>query len=356
MFKRLWQAGSKAMYTAVTWHGNDSQAWWWLNKTPNYYANVANAFATASNLAATVNGSLPGAVKVIAGHSLGNMVISSAIVDHGLNADTYFMLNAAVAQEAYDAAVDHADTMRHPDWQGYARRLWASDWCNLFTNDTADARGTLTWRDRFGDIPGAINYYSSTEDVLANSDGTLHAFLASDWSWVNQEMRKGLWPLLVPGNNEAGWEFNRSHDVTVGYDPNTGAPILERMPPATASLLPDAVLQTNSFFRLFDDETLYGAGGSATAAQPAVRAQLLADAIPALTNPMGRNPLPRWYDDRNRNMHEMRDVDATFEFIWPQSRIHGSDGRDWLHSDIKNVAFRYVHNVFTAICNEGDLK
>jgi len=101
MFKRLWQSGSKAMYTAVTWYRNDSQAWWWTSRTPNYYVNVEHAFATAANLAATVNGSLPGAVKVIAGHSLGNMVISSAIVDHGLNADTYFMLNAAVAQEAW---------------------------------------------------------------------------------------------------------------------------------------------------------------------------------------------------------------------------------------------------------------
>ena len=236
MFKRLWQSGSKAMYTAVTWCGTDSQAWWWLNSTPNYYANVEHAFATASNLAFTVSSHLSG-VKVIAGHSLGNMVISSAIVDHGLNANAYFMFNAAVTQEAYDSAVDDADAMRHPGWQGYGRRLWASDWHGLFTNSTADARGTLTWRDRFGNIPGAINYYSSTEDVLANSDGTLHAFLASDWSWVNQEMRKGLWPLLVPGNNEAGWEFNRSHDVTVGYDPHTGAPILERMPPATANLL-----------------------------------------------------------------------------------------------------------------------
>lgn len=293
-------------------------------------------------------------MKVVAGHSLGNMVLSSAIVDHGLNADTYFMLNAAVAQEAYDSAVDHADAMRHPSWQGYGRRLWASEWHSLFTNNTADARRTLTWRDRFGDIPGAINYYSSTEDVLANSDGTLHAFLASDWSWVNQEMRKGLWPLLVPGNNEAGWEFNRSHDVTVGHDPNTGAPILERMPPATASLLPDAVLQTNSFFRLFDDETLYGAGGSATAAQPAVRAQLLADAIPALTNPAGSNPITAWETNpaiqRNRNMHGMKKG-------WPQGRLDDDDYLDhWLHSDIKNVAFRYVYEVFNAFCSDGGIK
>ena len=60
MFKRLWQSGSKAMYTAVTWYGNDSQAWWWTSRTPNYYVNVEHAFATAANLAATVNGSRRG--------------------------------------------------------------------------------------------------------------------------------------------------------------------------------------------------------------------------------------------------------------------------------------------------------
>ena len=261
------------------------------------------------------------------------------------------MLNAAVALEAYDPGVSHAATMCHPEWQNYNSKLWASEWHRLFTNVATDARGTLTWRDRFGSIPNAINYYSSTEDVLANSDGMFHAILASEWSWVNQEMRKGLWPFVVPGNNEAGWNFNHAHDVRVGDDPNTGAPILDRMPYATANVLSDSVLQTNSFFRLFDDTALYGTNGGTVAQTPQARAQLLADAIPALSNPAGSNPID-WGSDRNHDMHGMKEKDE-----WPQERLDDDDFLDrWIHSDIKNIAFRYVRNVFKEICDEGGLK
>ncbi|NTU49973.1 MAG: right-handed parallel beta-helix repeat-containing protein, partial [Desulfobulbaceae bacterium] len=81
MFKRLYQSGSHAMFTAVTWYGNDGQLADWIpfygGSTPNYYINVEHAFQTASNMAASVS-ALPGQ-KFIAGHSLGNMLVSSAI-------------------------------------------------------------------------------------------------------------------------------------------------------------------------------------------------------------------------------------------------------------------------------------
>ena len=62
-----------------------------------------HAFATASNLVDTVV-SLPGTNRVMLAHSLGNMLVSSAAVDHGLQYDRYYMLNAAVPMEAYDAS------------------------------------------------------------------------------------------------------------------------------------------------------------------------------------------------------------------------------------------------------------
>ena len=52
------------------------------------------------DLAPAVN-ALPG-TKYIAGHSLGNILVSSAIKDAGLSVNAYFMLDAAVAMEAYD--------------------------------------------------------------------------------------------------------------------------------------------------------------------------------------------------------------------------------------------------------------
>ena len=66
MFKRLYQSGSKAMFTALTWYGDDGQLWI-PEKSPDYYQNVEHAFETASNVVEMVN-LLPGE-KYIAGHS-----------------------------------------------------------------------------------------------------------------------------------------------------------------------------------------------------------------------------------------------------------------------------------------------
>ena len=209
IFKRLYQSGSRAMFTAVTWFGNEGQVpeWipWWLGggSTPDYYANVVNAFETSSNLAAIVT-DLPGK-KCIAGHSLGNILVSSAIKDNSLSVNAYFMLNAAVAREAYKSNALDTATMRHPDWQNYSNRLWASEWYQLF--GSGDGRNALTWRDRFQNIAFAYNYYSSTEDVLANSDGSVPAYCAESRSRALGQVT----------NSVAGfgaWDLNTS----TGYD------------------------------------------------------------------------------------------------------------------------------------------
>ena len=210
MFKRLYQSHSHAMFTGVTWFGNEGQLASWVpfygGDTPDYYTNVANAFLTASNLAVVVN-ALPGQ-KYIAAHSLGNMVISSAIADWGLNANTYFMIDAAVAMEAYNASTsDNPNLVPPPYWLNYSNRLWASKWYQLF--DASDARSSLTWSNRFGNIPIAYNYYSSTEDVLENADGLTHSITGQAFAWVNQEMLKGSftvrwWPMAKRAGDSTG--------------------------------------------------------------------------------------------------------------------------------------------------------
>lgn len=333
MFKRLYQSGSRAMFTATTWYGNEGQVSDWIpfigGSTPDYYSNVENAFQTASNLVAAISG-LPGS-KLIAGHSLGNMVVSSAIVDHSLNVNTYFMLNAAVAMEAYNPNTSFRDFMRHPDWQNHTNHhLWSSEWHQLFP--ASDGRRKLTWRGRFGIMSNAINYYSSTEDVLNNADGNLPA-LGRERAWVNQEMRKGttlIW--LGPGNAEAGWGFNDDYkSLTV----------------AEANALPDSTLRTNSFFGRFDNAALYGTNGSAVAQEPAMHRQLLADAIPALSNPMGRNQLSGF---GSGNVDYMNFRRGAYPSGWPRR------GNDWRHSGIKNVAYPYNHAIFDKVVSDGGLQ
>ena len=339
MFKRLYQSGSRAMFTAVTWFGNDGQLWDWIpfagGSTPNYYINVEHTFETASDLVAAVRG-LPGQ-KYIAGHSLGNMLVSSAIKDCGLSVNAYFMLDAAVAREAYNPSALDTDNMRHPDWQNYSNRLWASEWHLLFP--TSDGRGNLTWRGRFDGISPVYNYYSSTEDVLDNGDGQLHNPLVSQWAWYNQEVRKGttlMW--LAPGNCEGGWGFNYSYTNENGF----------LLSPSRANLLTDDNIRTNSFFSWFDDEDLYAANGSAVAQQPATYRQLLADALPALSFAMGRNALSGF----GAGGHDLSSFKrGTYQSgNWPEP-----DNR-WHHSDIKNIAYPFNYRAFDQIVTDGGLK
>lgn len=114
MFKRLYQSVSNAKFWGVTWEGDLG-----LVTALHYQEDVANCFLVASNLYSEIS-AVPN--KIMLAHSLGNMVVSAAIEDYGLSVDNYFMLNAAVAIEAYDAAECRADTngnyMVHEDWLG----------------------------------------------------------------------------------------------------------------------------------------------------------------------------------------------------------------------------------------------
>ncbi|MBU0678479.1 MAG: alpha/beta fold hydrolase, partial [Verrucomicrobia bacterium] len=332
IFKRLYHAGSHAMFTAVTWFGNDSQITGWLpwfgDLTPNYYINVEHAFETADELDTAVS-ALSGQ-KYIAGHSLGNMLVSSAIVDHGLSVSAYFMLNAAVAMESYNPSLIYRDDMGHPDWESYSNRLWASDWHLLF--DPSDGRGDLTWRGRFNGISGVRNYYSSGEDVLNNSTGAVPD-IGNEYVWASEEMLKGTWLITVgPGNSEAGWGFNSDYNGLTATQANA---------------LADATLMTNSFFKHFDDEDLYGTNGSTIAQQPAMYGQLLADGIPAISYAAGRNSISSAAGSGNADMNSM-------ENGWPTVRTSNPDyGSRWLHSDIKNIAYPYVQEVFNDIASKG---
>ena len=340
MFKRMWQSGANCAFTAVTWYGDDSRKWWYLNNTPNYYVNVEHAFESATTLAGMV-AQLPGE-KVVAAHSLGNMLVSSAIVDEQMQVSAYFMLNAAVPLEAYDegAVTDESShNMANPDWHAYTNRLWASRWHEAWKRlDPSDGRCGMTWRGRFGNIANAYNYYSTGEEVLTNGNGTAQSLFSGSYAWYNQESRKGQWPMLLPGNNEAGWSFNSAYDT-----------LMFHMSPENAANLSDDMIRTNSFFGLFDECGLYGTNGSVLATQPAVRKHALADGIPAESYAAGANWLGRFGLDRNVNMPDV----ATN--AW--DRLYGAGHNQvWKHSDIKDRPYQAVRDVFLSIIEKGNLR
>lgn len=328
MFKRLWQSGSRNMFTAVTWCGNASQSGLYLGNSPDYYANVEHALATAPAFSREVR-ELPGTARFVAAHSLGNMLVSSAIAEHGLAVARYFMLNAAVPMEAYrpeSITESMRNNMTPREWRPYARRLRANHWHELF--GASDARSGLTWKGRFSAVNNAVNYFSRGDEVLDNSDGRMPSLLSANRAWANQELRKGVWSLLLPGNNEAGWSFNAAYDTVNPDYVGGGDSLLLHLPPAQAAKLSDGQLKARPFFGDFDDPSICTTNRMVTVPS---RNRLLADAIPAESYAAGRNPLPEI---------ESRDM---------QTMPSGNVWHKWTHSFLIRAPYAWTYRVFTEI-------
>jgi pimeloyl-ACP methyl ester carboxylesterase len=364
IFKRLFWSGSHAKFYGVTWDGYSTQ-----NKliglieyTPNFQTNVVNAFLTAPYLAGFIN-SLSG-TNTLAAHSLGNMVALSALNDYGANVQNYFMLDAAVPMEAIDGTVGVNTNMIYPDWaaQSYDSHLWASDWYQLWPGN--DARSTLTWNNRLSNFNGAnvYNFYSSGEEVLRTWPGgsipstflgiavnQIIAYFQGQpgyYAWTWQEIMKGRMDSTLNNSllssDHGGWRFNSAYSsLTVSQ----------------ANALSGSELQTNAFFDFSAhsgftaDLALEGSGGSAYAA--ANRNRILSDAIPAVTLPVGANPVPH-------NVAANFDMQALYENGWPSGRPLRQVGQpaagEWHHSDIQVVAYLYTYQLFNQLVTLGNLK
>ena len=336
VFKRLYWSGSRAMFTGVSWEGNEDPAGLLLPVELFYHLDVQNAFAIADDLAQSV-AAVPGQKYVIA-HSLGNMVVSSAIKDHGLSVTKYFMLDAAVAAEAYNSALQYPDEMRPYDWMPYSHRTWASEWHKLWEFDPADERMKLTWKNRFGDIPNAVNYYSSGEDVLQNRPANSPHNSGVGGAWTYQELVKGrLETAILPFvDDHGGWGFNTLWQ-TINEPPN----------PGVVNELPDSSLRIGPVFKPFYSTNVFGPNGSQFVSNPVVRAKLLAEAIPATSRATGRNPVPLLFSDNNKDMN------VEFKNGWPEDRHNDNNADPWLHGDFRGIANIFNYKLYDDISTRG---
>ena len=281
-------------------------------------------------------------------HSLGNMVVSSAIQDHGALVDVYFMLNSAVPAEAYDTDVptcdfttkDVPEGLIHVDWRDYPPKSYAALWYRHFLphegfvpKEGDDARAQLTWKGRFKDVTGnrgveVYNYYSagssseSGDEVLELSPSTprpITGMLDSlgRYAWHKQEAYKG--------------RVAKTGGITF--------------------TLPDETLRTNPLF-LHNPPLILGADASVILAQ---RDQLLAQGIPAISQATGKKALDNISDYHNFNCQRL----VTNEGIpWPRGSFSDSNqlGGRWLHSDIKDLAYPFTQTLFSRLISEGALK
>ena len=382
MFKRFYWSRNKARFVGVSWFGNPDDGL--MGLPPDYHLAVRNALATAPKLAEIING-LSGP-KTIVAHSLGCCVVASAIADHGMKVNNACFIDAALARECFDDEVPADANGMTPDvWRSYDSRLYAANWYERFP--ATDARSTLTWRNRFTKTAPVIhNFYSSTEDVLATYDGEVPGWwftalntagFNGDYAWVFQEKAKGdkvnyLLGLTHAGSYYGGWGFNlndallTTHTNWYAIDSNTGQRRVktpEEIGTIMASLLDSSRYsplfktgwgtydRSNPTLEVIDTNykdgpdwifDLYGVtSGSTIAADPIKRNQLLAEAIPALSLPVGANQTASFTGGKNYNL-PTQFADTTH---WPRRRDE-HDVRLWWHSDVHDVAYLYQYKLF----------
>lgn len=142
----------------------------------------------------------------------------------------------------------------------------------------------------------------------------------------------------------------------MGYD-HDGDPIYGQMPSGDANDIPEEALRADSFFQHFDEQHLYGDTGSdflldgnVDVRDSEIYRRLLADAIPALSNPTGSSPLLGTGAVRsNDDLMAFRRGDPN-SVEWPR------DDDRWLHSDIKRIAYPFNSRAFDTIVTFGGLK
>lgn len=339
VFKKLYRAGSRAAFTAVYWHGDDSRIVA-TDITPNYYLNVVHAFETAPVLKTYL--SQWSGEKILLAHSLGNMLASSLLVDHNgssdLNITHYAMLNAAIPSEAFGEN-NVVDNMIPSEWTNLLPRTYASNWHQRFTNN-ADSRSQLTWKNRFAALSQSstkvYNFYSSTEDVLTLAPETRNPGMRSH-AWVYQEYKKGTFlQYFLPGETacEGGWGKNRG-----AYDFHSNEYL---------NNLSDEDLVVAPVFTPFTSN-LHAPTNTIVAIDGAIRNRILADGIPALSHAAGA----RHTSGISSNIDLFKYINSEQKMFWPQT--YGNNSL-WTHSTVREVSYFHVYPLFKELVTLLKLK
>ena len=343
VFKRMWQTGMTAQFTAVSWRSD-------IGTPLNYQEDASNAFFTASVLAPQL-AQLPG-TKVLMAHSLGNMVCSSMIQDYGLVPSSYLMCNSAVPSEAFETTRSQVcPQLIHPQWADYHPRTWASNWHALFAAFPNDDRRKLGWPGRFSNVAQyAVNFYSTGDEALELSDDndidilTGVGILGGDGDvvhhcWHKQEIFKGQMGITISGSaagtSWSGWEFQR-----VGDDP----PLI-KYNATTANGLSWAELRTDPVFNPRPSSMM-----NSVIPRLVIDAHL-AQGIPALMPAAGAGELTSLEDGLQFDVNLESGVLKPNG--WPN---HPNYSERWCHSDMKDVAYFYNFKFYDKAVEKGNLK
>ena len=283
IFKRMHQLGSKARFVGVTWNGDTGLPGILPDfvATLDYHKAVFFAFQTGDALKDALSFAA-GADMTIAAHSLGNMVVSHAIQETGFVPARYYLINGAVAREAYGTGT-HVQTsieirdMTEESWRPYLdigqSRLFASHWHSLFAGDPSDHRNKLTWSKRFFGVVEnfreAHNFYSTGDEVVQNpklESASAAATILNQGldfgtgSWAAQEFVKGsayFIPGLVQSGDQGGWSFHYNPSALTSWEQGYWKEVLisnlarKYTPTEARDEILDGFLRLKPFFRPF---------------------------------------------------------------------------------------------------------
>lgn len=361
VFKRLWQSGSNARFWMFTWSGDYN----WLGDAFNglhYQQDVYQALKTGAALKTFMESAQPTSAKrILMSQSLGNMVACEAM-RQGLSVGKYFMFNAAVASEAVDGTLQNANAAVKSkyvpsDWSDYDSQSWAANWHKWFNNDATDSRGKMGWPNYFSTAlacAGTVyNYYSTGDPIFLESDtvpgvttGIFHwptlslswpfidfNITAEEGSWQKQETHKGVEP--IAGTLLGGWGFNCWYE-TVGGEP------VQMYYTATQA---NAMVANGSI----TNSPVFSYGGTPLNNRNASQDDIwlsLAKYVPAISSPIG-GMAALGLEDHNLNGTSYRDGWGRQDNVYNQN---------WLHSDMKDMAFFYVYPLYNELVQKGMMK
>jgi hypothetical protein len=122
-------------------------------------------------------------------------------------------------------------------------------------------------------------------------------------------------------------------------------------------VITNSVLQTNAFFDMSVDTAMFTTSPSGSTYAQTNRNRLLSDAIPAVTLPIGSNPVT----DPGIVAGNF-DMQGLYENGWPIGRgkpqypAGTTASGEWHHSDVRVVAYTFTYQLFNKMVTTGKLQ
>lgn len=384
-FKRLYQSGSTARFTGITWPGIIASD----HPGLHYHRCAYNALNQAERLAAYIKSRATKETTVVMAHSLGNMLVSEAIQEYGLQVSSYFMLNGAIASEAFDSSKFNASPAKEMlvpwDWDEYPVESYSAYWHKLYEDDAnpaAQSRAQVKWIGKFSKVldtnacANFVNCMSSGDEVfdlvenVRNTSGlkpgcyfesmSLDDLDLSQYCWQKQEVGKGVVCKgnLLEDSDEGGWGYNTTDQQ--------GSHAAQHLSDARmydgASL--GALVKQNGYREMLRAMPAFNPSPqevfcwnttnpeSNRVISRNVRNHLLACAIPAISTAMGKT---KGFENGVKTM----DMDEKRGGGWGRGLLDAgyfSYGERWLHCDVKDMAYFYTEPLWKSIVESGNLK